>query len=85
VATYYPTADENLEEVVRSLLELADDPNDVVYLPGVGEQGAVQAPDQVIEQFAKVKTEHEAEAAKSTRKSSRSKADTKTESSTNEE
>ncbi len=76
MAVYFLAEGEDASEVARSLLELADDPQDVVFLPSVtgGNFGGFVVRDDVADAYSKIKSEHEAEEKTTTRKSRRSKA-----------
>jgi hypothetical protein len=68
MARYYIHTDDDTPTVLREMLEAADDPRHVVYLPGEPPNGAVEIPDDLADRFstkdaAKVKADRDAEVA----------------------
>jgi hypothetical protein len=69
MARYYIHVDDDQSTVLRELLEQADDPRTVVYLPGEGPNGAVELPDTLAESYqssaaAQAKADRDAEVEK---------------------
>jgi hypothetical protein len=69
MAVYQFGEDENVEESMRAILELAGPHEDrearsgIQYRAGVGPAGAVEIPDELHEQWTKLKADHDAEKA----------------------
>jgi hypothetical protein len=72
MATYNFGADEHVESSMRAILELAgDQAGTVQYRPGVGPAGAVELPDDVADEWNKIKAKHDADEAKKAAKAAK--------------